>query len=268
MRALERELRATLFVREGRGLRLSEEGQVLVQHASDLLARMDAAEAHVASLARLRKGHVRVCAFPSANAMLIPSAIAKFKSDNLGLGLELFEAEPPESLPGLESGDYDLVLSFHYEGEDAPNIEGCETIVLLEEPVVLLLREDHPAARRREVELSDLHDERWIAGCVRCRQQFVAACEDAGFTPHIDITTDDNLAIQSNVVAGIGLVTIPKLMQSFVRHPRLRVRRVLPERRRYITVVVPTAKRQAPAITHAISALKAAAAEASKPSDV
>jgi DNA-binding transcriptional LysR family regulator len=260
MRTLERELRATLFERDGRTLRLSEEGELLAERASTLLAGMRATEAQIAAVSRLRAGRVKVCAFPSANAMLIPSAIARFKQQHAGLELELFEAEPPESLAGLESGDYDLVVSFHYAGQDPPDIDGAETVTLLEEPVVLLLPADHPLARRRRIELSELADERWIAGCVRCRQDFVRACEDAGFAPRIDITTDDNLAIQSHVVAGAGLALVPTLTQSFVRHPRLRVRPVLPVRTRFVTATVLARKVRSPVIAHALDALRETAA--------
>lgn len=259
MRALERELGAPLFAREGRGLRLSEQGEILASRVTTLLSEIRATEERIASVARLREGKVRVCAFPSANATLVPAAISKLRTDHLGIEIELFEAEPPESLDGLRTGEYDIVVAFRYEDQTVQEAEDTVAVELMREPLVLMMSDAHPLARRKQVELADLGDERWVAGCVRCRQEFVAACESAGFTPKIDITTDDNLAVQSYVVSGLGLAAMPQMIQSFVRHPRLRSRPLLPERRRVISATILKSNRSSPAIEHMVRSLKWAA---------
>lgn len=269
MRALERDLRCSLFVRAGRALRLSDEGHALAARVPTLLAEVRATEERVASVARLRNGRVRVCAFPSANATLVPAAISELRSRNLGIEIELFEAEPPESISGLRAGDYDIVVSFSYdnEGEDDELGNGGQTtpsaelhsVAIMHEPLMLLLPDQHPLARRHHVDLADLHDERWVAGCVRCRQSFVAACSESGFAPRIDITTDDNLAVQSYVVSGLGLSVMPEMVQSFVRHPRLAIRPLRPERFRTITVITQVAADGVHAVEQMISSLRSAA---------
>lgn len=269
MRSLERDLKATLFVRAGRGLRLSEQGEVLASRLPTLLAEIRGTEERVAAVARLQASRVRVCAFPSANAMLVPAAISRMRAAQLGIDLELFEAEPPESIDGLRRGEYDVVVAFRYGDDVREDADGSGhdddtiTIPLMREPLVLLMPDSHPLARRQQVNLSELSDERWVAGCVRCRQEFVRACEDAGFSPRIDITTDDNLAVQSCVVAGLGLSVMPQMIQSFVKHPRLRARPLLPERTRVISATVLRTNRRSPAIERVVASLRAAADELS-----
>ncbi|MGI8311935.1 LysR family transcriptional regulator [Saccharopolyspora hattusasensis] len=261
MRALERELHTTLFAREGRGLRLSEQGEVLASRVTSLLSEIRSTEEHIAAVNRLRDGRVKVCAFPSANATLVPAAISKLRSNHLGIEIELFEAEPPDSLAGLRSGAYDIVVAFRYDDQEHQDDDDAVSIALLEEPLVLLLPDDHPLARRRQIQLADLREERWVAGCVRCRKAFLAACEDAGFTPRIDITTDDNLAVQSYVVSGLGLAAMPEMVQSFVRHPKLRIRPLLPERKRIVTATILKTNRRSPAVEHMLSSLLSAASD-------
>jgi DNA-binding transcriptional LysR family regulator len=263
MRALERGLGADLFVRSGRGLKLSVQGEVLAGRAEALLADIKATEERINAVSRLRNGRVRVCAFPSANATLVPKALSTLRAEQLGLEVELFEQEPPDSLDGLGRGDHDVVVAFHYGDQHPAEQEGEVTITLLEEPLVLLLPDSHPFARRKQIELKDLSDERWVAGCVRCREEFVRACSEAGFEPRIDVTTDDNLAVQSQVVAGLGLAVMPNMVQSFVRHPRLRTRALLPVRKRVITATYLAARGGSPAVNQMLRALRRAADEMS-----
>ena len=85
----------------------------------------------------------------------------------------------------------------------------------------MLLPAGHRLAGRERVPLSETEGERWIAGCPRCRRALHDACAEAGFTPDITCSTDDNLAIQSLVTAGLGVALVPRLLLSFLQHPGL-----------------------------------------------
>src|SRR3954462_8016470 len=70
--ALEREAGAVLVQRSTRGVRLTEAGEALVRHADVILARLADAEAELAAIAGLRGGRLRMAAFESAGATLMP----------------------------------------------------------------------------------------------------------------------------------------------------------------------------------------------------
>ena len=65
-----------LLERHPRGVSLTAAGQTLVGHAEGILARLDAAESALASIAGLRSGRLRMASFPTAGATLMPLAIA------------------------------------------------------------------------------------------------------------------------------------------------------------------------------------------------
>lgn len=260
MRALERALKTTLFVRSGRGLKLSRQGRVLADHVPDLLSELSSVVEHVAAVQRLQDGLLRVCSFPSANATLLPTAMAQMREQHSSIEIELFEAEPPQSIEGVRSGEYDVAISFQYEDDDDSDLsEDLVSMELASEPLVLLAPETHPITRQRQVRLEDLEGERWIAGCQRCRQEFVKACESAGYSPQIDITTDDTLAVQSYVVAGLGLAVMPRMTQEFVHHPKLRVRQISPERHRTVLATVMQENVRTPAVQIFVRQLREAA---------
>src|SRR5215210_1119074 len=74
--ALEREAGTILVQRSARGVRLTEAGEALVRHTDAVLARLAEAEAELEAFAGLRGGHLRMAAFVSAGASLMPLAIA------------------------------------------------------------------------------------------------------------------------------------------------------------------------------------------------
>ncbi len=92
------------------------------------------------------------------------------------------------------------------------------------EPVDLVLPPDHPAARRRAVRLGDFAHDTWIGGCPRCRQHLVDRCHDAGFEPRLAHETDDYVAVQALVAAGLGVTLLPRSALRAFRHPEVVVR--------------------------------------------
>src|ERR671929_913537 len=91
--ALEREAGAVLVERSARGVRLTEAGEAVVRHTDAILARLAEAEAELEAIAGLRGGRLRMAAFESAAATLMPLAIAAFRAEHPGVELSLIMAE-------------------------------------------------------------------------------------------------------------------------------------------------------------------------------
>ncbi|MER7444966.1 LysR family transcriptional regulator [Micromonospora avicenniae] len=267
MKALEREVGTPLFTRVGRRLRLTEAGETLARHTQTILGSMSIAREQMAAIARLRTGLVRVCAFPSANATLVPEAMALLAVEHPGIRVELLEDEPPDSLRRVVQGESDVTLAFTYPGlrEEVPG-ELVE-IPLLEDQLTVLLPVGHPMARRRAVQLGDLAQERWIAGCLRCRTNFVHECAQLGFTPDIVFTTDDNLAVQALVAQGLGVAMMPGLTLSFLRRDKVRWRPLAPASRRQVSAYVLREHLRIPATARLLEALATVAGRRADPTE-
>src|SRR5439155_993475 len=109
--ALEREAGTILVERSARGVRLTEAGTALVRHAEAILARLDAAERELEAIAGLRGGRLRMVAFLSAAASLMPLAIAEFRRRYPAVELSLEPREPPEGMDCLKAGEGDVALA-------------------------------------------------------------------------------------------------------------------------------------------------------------
>jgi DNA-binding transcriptional LysR family regulator len=199
---LEAATGAKLVQRVGRGIRLTPEGEVLARRAAEIIGRVDAADAELASMVGLESGRIRVGAFSSALSVLVPPAAAQVRREHPNLELELADAHPVVSASQLRAGEIDLAIVFRYD--DDPPDDGLRYLHLLDDPVHLL-------SLRPGETLADHRDSRWIAGCVNCRQELLQHCADAGFTPTIAFTSDDIIVKQAFVAAGLGVATTPGL---------------------------------------------------------
>ena len=109
-----------------------------------------------------------------------------------------------------------------YDHEAIPDISArdLERIPLLDDVFQAVLPAGHRLARRRRraLALSELSGEPWIGGAPTSAWHRIAinACRRAGFTPQADFASDDHIAVQALVAAGLGVSVIPGLA---VVHP-------------------------------------------------
>jgi len=260
MKALERAVGMPLFTKAGRGLQLTEAGTVLARHAEVIVGDLAAAQQQLRALAKLETGLVRICAFPSANATLVPTAMASLLASHPGVRVELQEAEPPESVQRLVRGESDIALSFTYPGPQAELPDELFEVPLMEDLLTVLLPTGHPLVRHHAVRLEDLANERWIAGCPRCRANLLHLCAEEGYVPDIVFSTDDNLAVQSLVAAGVGIALMPALVLSFLCHSKVTGRVVARQPTRKVSAYVLKDHQRIPAVELVLGELKAAAA--------
>ncbi|MER7911698.1 LysR family transcriptional regulator [Streptomyces sp. NPDC090109] len=261
MKALEASAGTPLLIRTGREMRLTQAGEVLVRHASGILAGLTAAEEEVAAIAGLRAGRVRLVSFPSGSSTLVPTALAALRAAHPGTRVSLVEAEPPRSIEMLREGDCDIALAFRY---GAGRAEWDDLVVrpLLADRLVGLVPEGHRLAGAGAVGIAELADESWIAGCPRCRRQLVDVCEEAGFTPRIDFATDDYPAVVGLVGAGLGVAVLPALAIESVRPKGARTVTVEPAVEREIVALTLPDLAQVPAVAATLDELTRAATRA------
>jgi DNA-binding transcriptional LysR family regulator len=208
---LEAETGAQLLQRVGRGVRLTEAGRMLADRAAEIIGRLDVAGAELSGYVGLSSGRVRLAGFSSAIGSIVPAALDLLAGRHPGLEVSLLDTHPPEALELLRAGRVDVAVVFRYD-ETEPEPPGVRLHHLLDDPV-------HVLARRRVRKLSTLRDERWVAGCERCRSHLLALCEAEGFEPRIGFTSDDMVVMQSLVAAGLAVTTIPGLALRAHRAP-------------------------------------------------
>jgi DNA-binding transcriptional LysR family regulator len=222
--ALEKRAGTTLVDRTSRGVRLTEAGSALVDHAEVVLARLAAAEAELEAMAGIRGGRVRLASFPTAGASVLPPAVALFTQRHPEVELSFIEREPEEAALMLRAAELEVALVFEYGEYEQPELErfyeGIELHRLVDDPMYLALPLGHPGANKPRVRLQDFFDATWIQESGKhswCGRFHETACLAAGFTPKVGFRSDDYNVVQGLVAAGVGISLLPGLSLTNVR---------------------------------------------------
>lgn len=161
---LEKEVGTALFEKAGRGVRLTDAGELLARHAQTLLAAASAATADLAAMDGEIRGTVRVSGLQSAARRLLVPAVARVMAEHPRARFEVHELEFEQAIPELRLGAIDLVISDEYAGHPRPRPRGLTFQFVYEESLHLVLPSTHPLARGGgPVPIAGLRDDAWVA---------------------------------------------------------------------------------------------------------
>jgi DNA-binding transcriptional LysR family regulator len=234
---LEREAGAQLIERMPRGIRLTEAGRILVGHTEAILGRMAAARTQIDAVARLQAGRLRIGSFSTANATIVPRAIAAFTRQHAAVELSLTEGTSSSLIPRLRAGELDVSVATDPSEQELEDLVVAE---LVEDPMLVALPLGHPLAHKPRLRMRDLRHETWIeGGRADCARPLLQAAAIAGFEPRIRFGAEQWLGKQGLVAAGVGVTLIPGLavagaredivLRSLADAPTRRIVALLPE---------------------------------------
>jgi DNA-binding transcriptional LysR family regulator len=210
--ALERIVGDQLIERPGgsRPVRLTEVGEIVLSHGRAVLDQVSAAQTDVAALRRGAGGALRVGAFQSVSATILPALLGRLKRDRSGIQVELTQTtSDPELFALLEAGRLDVTFAM------LPVPEGPFGVAeLFSDPFVVLAGPGSALARLgRSLSLLDLVNVPLVAphGC-RYTGYLEAQMRERGFEPTVAYRSDDNGTVLGLVAAGAGVALVPRLV--------------------------------------------------------
>lgn len=213
MARLEREAGQRLTERHGRGIRLTEAGELLAGEAGDLLAHAEQVEARLAAHRGTVAGTLSIAAFATAARGLLPAALCDLRSQYPDLSVSLSEQEPHQAIPALRRGDLDLAVVQEWPDTPLAIPGGLARRDLLEDAFDLALPAGHPLAGRDSVAIKELADDEWISWSTGqiCHDWLVHTLRACGAQPQVRHTASEHSTQLALVAAGLGTAVIPRL---------------------------------------------------------
>jgi len=258
LRQLASELGVELLAQSGRGVRLTAAAATVLRHTEVLQAQAERAYAELAAESDETGGSFTLCGFSTAAMYLLPPAAAALRDQYPQLRVRVIEAEPARCFDLLLAGDADLALLI--ATNDIPPVTDTrfDQHPLLDDPLDLVVPEQHPLANREVVTLADAADEHWIVGRPGStyHQLVRTARMAAGFTPNIAHYADEWDTGTALVSYGFGIILVPRLARLAAHSPVVRIPlHGEPAPARRILAVTRRGSREHPVTTNALDTI-------------
>lgn len=209
---LQRETGVQLLEAVGRRVRLTTAGEILVQHAEQILRQVDLAEADLAATRSEVVGDLRVATFQTAALTLVPEMLSTMSERHPQLSVYLTEIQPDTSTAALLAGEFDLVLGELYPGLDQTLPTGIDRQLLFTDPLRLWVSPRSPWWSGHQ--LADFADADWVfeprGKPARAWAELV--CRAAGFEPRVRFESADLLVLARLVETGHAAALLPDLI--------------------------------------------------------
>src|SRR5262252_5798689 len=149
---LERALGVRLFVRTRRSVRLTAEGEVLLEKARLVIRAAEDLAATARRLSDGDEGRLRIGFTPSAPHHVLPALMQTFRRQHPAIGCVLAEASSEDQIRQIFEGELDVGILRPPAIRPATLV--CTTF--LEEPYVAVLPRHHQLASARALSLAEL----------------------------------------------------------------------------------------------------------------
>ncbi|MGW7659115.1 LysR family transcriptional regulator [Streptomyces sp. NPDC054756] len=260
MSKLEREVGQRLLAKNGRGVRLTDAGRLLAEHAARILSQVELAQSDLEAQRGQVVGELRLVAFPTALRGLFPAALTALRAEHPALRVRSRELEPEGGVAAVLRGDADLAVVLDWYNKPLPMPEGLAKASILKDRVEIAMPEGHPLAERAEVTMEDFADDEWVAWPEGefCHEWLLYTLRTEGIEPRIAHRAEEHHTQLALVAAGLGVCVAPRLGRDPMP-PGVRAVPVRESVHRHIYAVWRADADRRPSIRAAVQALRSAA---------
>ena len=214
---LEKEAGVELLQKVGRRVQLTPQAEILVEHTTHLLERLEVAEADMTASLTTVSGTVRVAVFQSAAHAVIPQALTLLADEFPDLRVEITEREPELGLFEVTARDFDLVIAEQYPGHTRAHWPDLDRVNLATDALRLAVPRTRTGSNTRRFAVSTLENAATLPWVMEptgtaSRQWATQLCRSAGFEPDVRFETADLIAHIRLIESGNAVGILPDLV--------------------------------------------------------
>jgi DNA-binding transcriptional LysR family regulator len=205
--ALARELDCELFVRSGRGIRLTDSGAAFAPYAADVIGLLDQGRQAAHEAAALVACKLQIIAATTAAESFVPPLMRAFSEQHPDIKLTLAVGNQQEVLERVISHSVDVAIAGRPRPDDRLVAEP-----LTDNEIACITAPDDPGIGDGPIESAELAGRAWLlrelgSGTRRLNEQFLA---DRGLDP-ATLTLGSNGAIKQAARAGLGISLLSRV---------------------------------------------------------
>ncbi|MDJ0510134.1 MAG: LysR family transcriptional regulator [Crocosphaera sp.] len=218
---LERQLNVNFFDRSNkRSLKLTEAGQIFLEQVNLILTQTSQAIYITQQAERGEIGRLSIGFNSSASNTVLPNILSNFRQEFPNIKLENMRCSTADNLINdVKKQAIDVIL-IHWS-EVYESQEDLEIMTLKEEPLIVVLPQDHPLASETEISLQALHQEQFILPpstlTYSIHQPVMMYCQNLGCIPNHTTDVTLMLTIINLVAGGLGVSILPENARSIQR---------------------------------------------------
>ena len=149
--ALEDELGCTLFQKDGRNVRLTEDGRLFKTYVDQGLGAIDHGVAEIKGRHGMLTGTIDIGAIATVRSLYLPAAMTAYREKNGPLvEFRVYQGETTPLEKQLKSGAYDLVLAGPMSDSELTRVP------LFHQPLAIVVSKMHPLAEHSSITYDDL----------------------------------------------------------------------------------------------------------------
>jgi len=216
---LEKELGTTLFDRHNNRIHLNSNGRVFLEYTNKALLELENGIQAVTNESKEISGAINLLAIE--NRRFVLSCVERFAEENPDVNLSI-----SHDYYGEYELNYDLIITSSPPRTQNYSFEPC-----IKERIVLNIHESHPFARRTELNLSELQDERFISMTSRSSLFSITydSCHSCGFEPFVPFICDDPYFVRKYVSEKMGIALVPEVSWEGRFRENTRLVKIVPE---------------------------------------
>ncbi|MDR3426342.1 MULTISPECIES: LysR family transcriptional regulator [Silvimonas] len=211
IQALEAELGVDLFTRTRRKVALTPAGERFLLRARAILQDTADAAADARRAARGEVGQLTIGFTPSLPfTSFLPRLIYRFRQRYPDVTLTLREMMTVQQIRAVAEGGLDIGMV------RSGDVEVPDTVALrhlLDDPMLVALRDDHPLAGQSSISLAQLRTEPFVmypeSAGTGIYRHIARLCHDVGFTPNVVQEASEGTTLIGLVAAGLGVSILP-----------------------------------------------------------
>jgi DNA-binding transcriptional LysR family regulator len=252
IKAIETELGAPIFHREGKRILLSDFGRSLLPHLQHIAHEAEATRLMADNFRLLNNVPVRVGVMSTIGPVRLSRFLASFQGEFQGVEVAVTEASASELRLKLERGELDLAILNAMEGFGA----SFNVHALYRERYIVILPPEHHLAGREAISLGDLSNEPYVdrLSC-EMREMVMEVCRDRGISLYARFRSEREDWVQAMVLARLGFAFMPECAVTSL--DLLQRPLVDPEVERTISLVSVPGRPFSPATREFVGAVKA-----------